>query len=193
MHAARPLFATAACLALTACFGGKTPSTLLTLTAQAPPAADLVRSAEAGAAVTIELPLLAEELDQVRVPTLEGPGQVTYVQDLQWVDRPNRMFQQLLTETVKRTTNRVVLDPRQAGLDPGVRVTGRLDRFGYDAQLGQVVVIYDAALSTAGGSRVQTRRFQATAPADGTAATVGPALNQAANAVALQAASWIGG
>jgi cholesterol transport system auxiliary component len=193
MRAARLLFAAAACLALTACFGGKTPSTLLTLTSQAPPAADLVRSAEAGEAVTIELPVLAEELDQVRVPALEGPGQVTYVQDLQWVDRPNRMFQQLLTETVKRTTGRVVLDPKQAGFDPGVRVTGRLDRFGYDAQLGQVVVIYDAALSTTGGSRVQTRRFQASAPADGTAATVGPALNQAANAVALQAASWIGG
>jgi cholesterol transport system auxiliary component len=136
---------------------------------------------------------LAEELDQVRVPALEGPGQVTYVRDLQWVDRPNRMFQQLLTETVKRTTGRVVLDPKQAGFDPGVRVTGRLDRFGYDAQLGQVVVIYDAALSTSGGSRVQTRRFQASAPADGTAATVGPALNQAANAVALQAAQWISG
>jgi cholesterol transport system auxiliary component len=193
MRAARPLFATAACLALTACFGGKTPATLLTLTPQAPPAADLVRSAEAGEAVTIELPVLAEELDQVRVPALEGPGQVTYVRDLQWVDRPNRMFQQLLTETVKRTTNRVVLDPKQAGFDPGVRVTGRLDRFGYDAQLGQVVVIYDAALSTGGGTRVQTRRFQASAPADGTAATVGPALNQAANAVALQAAGWIGG
>jgi cholesterol transport system auxiliary component len=193
MRAARPLFAAAACLALTACFGDKTPSTLLTLTPQAPPAADLVRSAEAGDAVTIELPVLAEELDQVRVPALEGPGQVTYVRDLQWVDRPNRMFQQLLTETVKRTTGRVVLDPKQAGFDPGVRVTGRLDRFGYDAQLGQVVVIYDAALSTSGGSRVQTRRFQASAPADGTAATVGPALNQAANAVALQAAQWISG
>ncbi len=193
MPASRLLFAAAACLALSACFGGKVPPTLLTLTSQAAPTGDFARTAEAGDAVTIELPTLAEELDQVRVPALEGPGQVTYVQNLQWVDRPNRMFQQLLAETVKRTTGRVVLDPKQAGLDPGVRVTGRLDRFGYDAQLRQVVVIYDAALSTGGGNRVQTRRFQASAPADGTAATVGSALNQAANAVALQAAGWIGG
>lgn len=193
MRPARLLLSAAACVALAGCFGGsKVPPTLLTLTPQAAPAADLTRSAEAGAAVTIELPVLAEELDQVRVPALEGPTSITYIKGLQWVDRPNRMFQQLLTETVKRTTDRVVLDPKQAGLDPGLRVTGRLDRFGYDAQTGQVVVIYDAALSTAGGSQVRTRRFQATAPADGTPATVGPALNQAANAVALETARWIG-
>jgi cholesterol transport system auxiliary component len=55
------------------------------------------------------------------------------------------------------------------------------------------VVTYDGSLSTAGGSRVETRRFTATAPADGTAATVGPALNRAANQVALDIAKWIGG
>ena len=78
-------------------------------------------------------------------------------------------------------------------LDPGLRVTGTLERFGYDVASGQVIVIFDASLSTGGGARVETRRFEATAPADGTAATVGPAINQAANAVALQAAQWIGG
>ena len=194
MRAPRLILPLALVTALAGCFGGaKVPDALLTLTPTAAAPAELVRGASAGEAVTIEVPIIPEELDQVRVPVLERPGAITYIEDLQWVDRPNRMFQQLLTETVKRTTNRVVLDPKQAGFDPGVRVTGRLDRFGYDAQLGQVVVIYDAALSTTGGSRVQTRRFQASAPADGTAATVGPALNQAANAVALQAASWIGG
>ena len=49
------------------------------------------------------------------------------------------------------------------------------------------------SLSTAGGNRVDTRRFTATAPADGTAASVGPALNRAANQVALDVAKWIGG
>ena len=194
MPASRFILAAAACLALTACFGGaKPPPYLLTLTPQAPPVAELARSASAGEAVTIEAPILPEELDQVRVPAQEGPTAITYIKGLQWVDRPGRMFQQLLTETVKRTTNRVVLDPKQAFLDPGLRVTGTLERFGYDAQTGEVVVVYDAALSAAGGTRVETRRFRATAPADGTAATVGPALNQAANQVALQAAQWIGG
>ncbi|MEA3081622.1 MAG: cholesterol transport system auxiliary component, partial [Sphingomonadales bacterium] len=41
-------------------------------------------------------------------------------------------------------------------------------------------------------ARVETRRFTATAPSDGTAASVGPALNRAANQVALDVAKWIG-
>ena len=83
-----------------------------------------------------------------------------------------------------RTTGRVVLDPRQSSLDPGAQLTGTLTRFGYDTAEGMVVVRYDGALSTAGGTRVETRRFEASVPADGTAATVGPALNAAANQVA---------
>ena len=113
--------------------------------------------------------------------------------NLQWIDTPDRLFQELIAETVRRTTNRVVLDPHQAALDPGLLVTGALQRFGYDAASGQVIVVYDASLSTAGGNRVETRRFTASAPADGTAASVGPALNHAANQVALEVAKWIGG
>ena len=56
---------------------------------------------------------------------------------------------------------------------------------------GQVVVQYDAAMSTQNG--VDSRRFTATVPADGTAATVPNALNDAANQVATQVAQWIGG
>jgi cholesterol transport system auxiliary component len=68
-----------------------------------------------------------------------------------------------------------------------------LQRFGYDQASGEVIVRYDAAKSAAGGARVDTRRFEARAPATGDAATVGPALNQAANRVALEVAGWIGG
>jgi cholesterol transport system auxiliary component len=138
------------------------------------------------------VPVIGKELRQVRVPALEAPGRVTYIKDLQYVDTPDRLFQRLVAETVKRTTSRVVLDPKQAALDPGIRMTGSLEQFGYDVASGQVIVVFDAALSRAGGTQVETRRFQASVPADGTAATVGPAINQAANAVALQAAQWIG-
>ena len=71
------------------------------------------RSANAGQAVTIETPVIAKELRDVRVPVQVGPTDVAYVKDLQWVDTPDRLFQDLLAETVLRTTNRVVLD-RQA-------------------------------------------------------------------------------
>lgn len=173
--------------------GGKAPAMLLTLTPEAPLPDQIMRSANAGETVTIGVPVVAKELRAVRVPVQVSPTQVAYVTDLQWVDTPDRLFQGLLAETVRRTTGRVVLDSQQATLDPGLVVSGQLQRFGYDQASGDVIVRYDAAKSTAGGARVETRRFEARAPASGDAATVGPALNQAANRVALEVASWIGG
>lgn len=192
MRAVRLLLPAAAALSVSACFGGaKPPPTLLTLTPSAPPVT-IQRSASAGQAVTIEVPLVSREIRQVRVPVLERAGEITYIKGLQYVATPDTLFQALVSETVRRTTNRVVLEPGQTTLDPGIRVSGTLQRFGYDVPSGQVIVTYDATLSTQGGTQVQTRRFEATAPANGTAASVGPALNQAANAVATQVAGWVG-
>ena len=144
--------------------------------------------------MTIAVPTVPKEL---RTRPDSGPDQPDRRPicrpNAQWVDTPDRLFQDLVAETVRRTTNRVVLDPRQSALDPGLVVSGELQRFGYDAQTGQAVVVYDGSLSTEGGTRVETRRFTATAPADGTGATVGPALNRAANQVAGEVARWIGG
>jgi cholesterol transport system auxiliary component len=172
--------------------GGKPPTTLVTLTPETAAPAQIARSVGAGQAVTINVPAVSNELAAVRVPVQVTPTDVQYVANLTLVDVPARLFQGLLAETVRRTTNRVVLDPAQTTLDPGLTVTGELQRFGYDASTGQVVVSYDAALSTAGGNRVETRRFTASAPADGTAASVGPALNRAANQAAMDVAKWIG-
>ena len=173
--------------------GQKTPAWLLTLTPEAAAPGEFARSAAAGEAVTIAVPVVPKELRSVRVPALSGPTAIAYIKDLQWVETPDRLFQSLVAETVTRTTNRVVLDPKQSALDPGLLLTGQLSRMGYDEQEGAVMVRFDGALSTAGGTRVETRRFEARAPADGTASTVGPALNRAANEVALEVAGWIGG
>jgi cholesterol transport system auxiliary component len=171
--------------------GGKAPVTLATLTPEAADPGPIARTAAAGQAVTIEVPIVPQELRATRVPVQISPTDVQYVTDLTWVDTPDRLFQNLLEETVRRTTGRVVLDPNQSGLDPGIVLHGQLEKFGYNAQTGQVAVVFDGSLATAGG--VQTRRFTATAPADGTSATVAPALNRAANQVAQQVAQWIGG
>src|SRR5678816_2685360 len=93
-----------------------------------------------------------KELRGVRVPAQVGPTAVAYIKGLQWVDTPDRLFQDLLEETVLRTTNRVVIDPKQSTLDPGLIVSGQLSRFGYEAGEGTVIVRYDAALSASGGS-----------------------------------------
>ena len=173
--------------------GAKLPLTLQTLTPEAPDPGNIARTANAGQAVTIATPVIPNELRTIRVPVQISPTDVQYVTNLQWVDTPDHLFQRLVEETVRRTTNRVVLDPSQAGLDPGITVQGQLERFGYDAQTGQVAVTFNASLATAGGAEVQTRRFVATVPADGTGPSVGPALNHAANQVALEIAKWIGG
>ena len=181
-------------LALTACLGGKkVPPQLLTLSSEAPAPGSVTRSAAAGESVTIAVPVIPRELNTTRVPAQVGPTAVAYIKGLQWVETPDRLFQDLLSETLLRTTSRVVLDPKQSALDPGLVVNGTLSRFGYDAGEGAVLVRYDGALSTQGGTRVETRRFEARVPADGTATTVGPALNQAANQVAVEVARWIGG
>ncbi|MEO8547560.1 MAG: ABC-type transport auxiliary lipoprotein family protein [Sphingomicrobium sp.] len=184
-------------LALNACLGslmggGKAPPTLLTLTSDAPMPTDTTRSANAGQAVTIALPVVSKELRTIRVPARVSDTEVAYVKDLQWVDTPDRLFQDLLAETVRRTTGRVVLDPKQATLDPGVVVSGQLFQFGYDAAEQAVLVRFDGALTTQSGASVETRRFEARVPSSSDAASVGPALNRAANQVATEAAAWIG-
>jgi cholesterol transport system auxiliary component len=170
--------------------GGKPPATLQTLTPETPDPGPATRAVSAGQAVTIGTPAIPKELRTTRVPVQVTPTDIQYVTDLQWVDTPDRLFQDLVAETVRRTTNRVVLDTHQTALDPGLLVSGELQRFGYDSSSGQVVVVYDALLSS--GSQVQSRRFTASAPADGSGSSVGPALNRAANQVAQEIAQWIG-
>ena len=193
MRLVRSLPPLALVLMLGACFGGgKVPASLLTLSPTAPPSADMTRSANAEQTVTIDVPVTPKSLKSVRVPAQQGETTIAYIKDLQWIDLPDRLFQQLLLETLKRTSNRLVLDPTQSSLDPGLRVTGQLDRFGYDAATGSVVVRYDAAVAASAGDRVESRRFEASEPSAGDAASVGPALNRAANKVAIDVAQWIG-
>jgi cholesterol transport system auxiliary component len=172
--------------------GAKAPTTLLDLTPKAADPGQITRVANAGQAVTIGTPVVAKELRTVRVPVQVTPSDVQYVANAEWIDTPDKLFENLVAETVRRTTNRVVLNTHQSALDPGLLLSGELQRFGYDSATGQVIVQFDGALSTAGGNRVETRRFTASVPADGTAATVGPALNRAANQVAAEVAGWIG-
>ena len=70
--------------------------------------------------MTIAIPVIPKEIRTTRVPVHSGPIAIAYVEDLTWVDTPDRLFQDLLAETVTRMTNRVVLDPNQSALDPGI-------------------------------------------------------------------------
>jgi cholesterol transport system auxiliary component len=187
------LVATAA-FALSGCFGGaKVPDTLMTLNAAQARTAATPRTATDGQAITVVVPTVPRELETLRIPVHETELGVSYLKNAQWVEMPATLFARLVSETIAATTGRVVLDPKQFTFDPGQRLTGTLQRFGYDAGSGQAVAIYDAAIARQGGG-VTTQRFEARVPAaTPDAAGVGPALNQAANQIAADVARWVGG
>lgn len=195
MRPMRPLLALAAALPLAAClsFGAKPPPTLMSLTAEAPLAVGTARSIRPAEAIWVAVPSVPQALTTNRVAVKAGPTAVAYLKKAQWVDAPNKLFRDLLAETIAAKTGRVVADMRNFALAPDTRLSGRLVNFGLDAASRSVVVTYDASLVRSDSGPVETRRFEARAPVakeDGPA--VATALNQAANQVAGEVAGWVG-
>src|SRR5687767_11004271 len=189
------LLALSAALALPGCisFGAKPPPTLMRLTADNARSDGATRSAAAGEVITVVVPTVGQELRTPRVPVRTGGTQVAYIKDAVWVEAPNALFGRLLSETIAARTGRVVLDPKQFTLDPGIRLSGTLETFGIQADRMEAVAVYDAVLAR-GPDAVEARRFEARAPVAAVdAASAAPALNQVANQVAADVAAWIGG
>ena len=183
-----------AALLLSGCglLGGKTPPSLMALSPAATVAAQTNRSAASGETITVIAPALVREINTNRVPVRSGGIAIAYVEDAQWVDTPDTLFRDLLSETIAARTGRVVLSDRQRTLDPGARLTGQLLAFSIDADRSEAVVTYDAALLRGQGTRVETRRSEARVPVTTIdRANVSAALNQAANQVAAEVANWL--
>ena len=182
-------------LTMTACVslgGGKPPPLLLTLTSAASIAVNDVRSAKAGEPITIDVPSVPQAIASTRVAVSDGLVAIAYVKDAVWVEPPARLFQRVLSETVAAKTDKVVLDPRQFSVDPGMKLSGQLKSFGIDAQSNQAVIVYDAVITRDRGKTVMTKRFEARRPvASVTAITAGTALNAAANQIAGEVAAWV--
>lgn len=186
-------------LALSACvnLGGKPPEALLTLSSTSRLAANDMRTAGAGEAITIQVPVVPQALASNRVLVMTGATALAYLKDAVWAEPPARLFQRVIAETVAAKTGRVVIDMRQLALDQGMQVTGTLAAFGIAPQadgLGQAVVIYDAAMTSDHGRTVRTRRFEARVPvAQIKPLAISRALNAATNQVAEEVAAWIAG
>ena len=182
-----PLLALAGCLS----FGEKPPPELLRLTPAETAPAGPGDSVTAGRAVTVMIPAAPAEIATIRVPVRSG-NTLAYVKGAQWGDVPARLFRDLLAETILARTGRPTLDGRDYHLAPGPRLMGRIRQFGLDARSMQVVMVYDATIDR-GDNRVETRRFEAHAPARAaTEAGVAPGLNSVANQVAGEIADWVG-
>jgi cholesterol transport system auxiliary component len=189
----RALIAAAAALALSACFGGSAPSELLTLKAEQTRPVGTPRSAGAGEAITVAEPTVPVALQTTRVPVYVAPQTIQYLRRAFWSDDPSELFRAVVSETISARTGRVVLDPGQFSAEPGTRLGGQLLMFGLDSDRMEAVAVYDAVLQR-GRTSVVTQRFEARVPvAVADAATVAPALNQAANRIAEEVAAWVGG
>ena len=174
-------------------FGAAPPPSLLTIETAATVPVGLVQRTGGAGAVTVSVPSTPQALATARVPVQATPTTIAYVEDARWVDTPDTLFRDLLGETIAARTGRVVLSDQQRTLDPGARLTGRLLAFSVDADRNEAVVTYDAALLRGQGTRVETRRSEARVPVTTIdRANVSAALNQAANQVADDIATWIG-
>jgi len=172
-------------------FGPKVPATLFDLTPDTVAAPGSGTSGTLESAILVLEPEAEQRLDVTRVPVQIDDANVAYVKDAMWIERPARLFQLLIAETLRAKGSRLVLDT-----DPGagntLRLGGRLLDMGYDARTLEAVVRFDAVRTQPGG-RIDTKRFEARVPGvSAKPAVLGPALDQAANQVAIQVAEWVG-
>ena len=189
----KPVYPTVVFALLAGCvsFGPKAPKALLTLTATTTVVAGATRTAGPGETITVLTPVTPAAIATTRIPVYDGSSGLAYVKDSAWNDAPARLFQRLLSETVAQKTGKIVLDFRQATLDPGTRLSGQLLRFGIDPAAMQAVVTFDGILSRSRGG-IETRRFETRVPiAAIEGREAGRALNQAANDAAAEIAEWV--
>ncbi len=83
-----------------------------------------------------------------RVPVQVNESSVAYLQDAVWVEKPSRLFQRLLGETIRARGGRLVVDQGDLGYAAATKLSGRLLDMGYDVASGSVVVRFDAMLQT---------------------------------------------
>ena len=173
--------------------GGEPPEQLITLTPRSSAPAGVTAAGAGDSAIFVFEPEVEDRLDVNRVPVLIDPSSVAYLQNAFYVDRPARLFQSLLAETLRANTGALVIEGNDPGLPNRTRLYGRLVEMGYDAQAMAVTVTYDAVRLDPAGN-VSAQRFSHTVP--GIAAEtlyVAPALNDAANEVAASVAQWMNG
>lgn len=172
--------------------GAEPPPTLFTLTAGTPAPAGLSANGTVAQALAVIEPDAPQKLDVARVPVQVDASTIAYLKDAVWVEKPARLFGRLLTETIRAKQTRLVVEGSDNAYAAATQLSGQLSEMGYDAPSSSVVVRFDAVLRQPDG-QILTRRFEAkvggVAP---DAASVAPALNQAANTVAAEVAEWIG-
>ncbi len=181
-------------LSLGACvsFGAKAPPSMLVLTSTSSVTSGTIRSAAANEALVVLMPQSPRKLETNRLPVQIDDSSIAYLKDAVWADKPARLMQLLLMETIASKSGRLVLNEVDTGGKGQQFLSGSLLEFGVDAASMEAVVVYDA-VKLVRGQVVEKRRFEAKKSVTVMeAAPVGAALNDAANDVAGQIADWVG-
>ncbi len=180
-------------LALSACvsFGAKAPPTLLVITAESQVPGGAMKSGEAADGMIVLMPDVPRKLDTNRVPVQISDGSIAYLKDAFWADKPSRLMQLLLIETLSAKTGKLILSEVEAGGKAGSYLSGSLSEFGIDARSNQAVVVYDA-VKVVRGKPLQKQRFEAREALSEILPDASSAsLNKAANKVAVDVAVWV--
>ena len=192
LYATVTLLALSASLAACVSFGAKAPPTLLVITASAGVQSGASKSGATSDALIVLMPEVPRKIDSNRLPVQIDDSNIAYLKDAVWADKPARMMQMLLMETISAKTGRLVLNEVDAGGKAQQFLSGSLMEFGVDATAMEAVVVYDA-VKLVRGQAVEKRRFDARrAVTTITPTPAGAALNDAANDIAGQIATWIG-
>jgi cholesterol transport system auxiliary component len=181
-------------LALSGCIslGGEPPESLLTLSPAARAPAGPGVAADASRPVIAVMPFdTPAKLDVLRVPVAVSDTELAYLQEAFWVEKPARLFRQLVGETIRAKGAAMVVDGNEVATLPTVTVQGTLTEMGFDATTSEAVVRFDAVRTDKDGA-VTTRRFEAReSGVTADARSVGAGLNAAANRVAADVAEWV--
>lgn len=186
--------ALAATLVLGGCIsiGADPPAQLITLTPVVSAPAGTAATGAAASALAVEVPTASQRLRVTRVPVQVTASSLAYLEGAFWVDEPAELFRNLLAETIRARSNRLVVGGGELEYAAATQLSGQLVEMGYDVATGGVTVRYDAMLALPDGE-IRSRRFENTVTGIAPEAeAVGPALNQAANQVAVEVADWVG-
>lgn len=180
-------------LALGACvnLGGKVPPSMLVLTSAQTVGSGTAHHGAAKDALVVLIPEVPRKLETNRVPVQIDGSNIAYLKDAVWADKPARLMQMLLMETIAAKNNRLVLNVVDAGGKAEQFLAGTLLEFGMDSARNEAIVIYDA-VRLQNGKEVEKKRFEArTTVFEIKASSAGSALNEAANRVAADIAAWL--
>ena len=102
------LFSATALLGGCVSFGGaEPPPFLLSLSPDAVVAAGAEQTGPKSGAVVVRLPTTPQKLNNLRVPVQTNATGIAYLKEAVWVDKPARLFQDLLIETVSAKNGRM--------------------------------------------------------------------------------------